>query len=211
MFYLTGLHIKNYLHHGNMVHQLMIEIIKPGRYDFLDKEIIRIKEYSSIIVTRSLAVEHFFNRVQCSSDIGKIKHLKIFSIGKHTTKSLMKFGLNANFEPDEDSSKGLLNLFRKMTICCEKILIPRSNLARPFLPNELRKLGNTVHTVTAYRNVYPAEIKKLNIDFFDGIICTSPSGVDNFIRANGSLPMDREIISRGWETQKRIDYYNKSK
>ena len=119
--------------------------------------------------------------------------------------------MNTDFEPEEDSSEGLLKLFKKLTTRGENILIPRSNLARQHLPNELRKMGNEVHTVTTYRNIYPKEIKKLNVGFFDSIIFTSPSGVDNFIRTYGFLPIEKEIISRGRETQKRIEYYAKSK
>ncbi len=203
----TGLHPKLYSHLGNVYHHPMIEIAELEDYGLVDKEITRLNEYSILIFTSSYAVMFFFKRLKQIANINDIKHLILFSIGKHTSATLASFDITPNFEPIEDSSVGLVKLFKKLSISNEKILIPRSNIARSYMPVELRKKGNEVKTLAIYRNIYPQTMEKQNLDKFGAIIFTSPSCVDNFMKTYGQLPSNKEFITKGRETQKRLDYY----
>ena len=97
--------------------------------------------------------------------------------------------------------------FRDKNITSSNILIPRSNLAINFLPEALEELRNTVKKLVVYKNQLPMISKKVEVENFDQVIFTSPSGVDNFIKVYGKLPVKPEIVTRGKETQKRVQSY----
>lgn len=112
---------------------------------------------------------------------------KIAVIGNKTGKLVEKQGLAVDLMPDEFTAEGLIEEFKKNGITDKTIGIPRTASARPVLPEELEKLGNTVILAEAYKSLFPMDekaveelIQKIENREIDAITFTSPLTVENF-------------------------------
>ena len=112
---------------------------------------------------------------------------KIAVIGNKTGKLVEKQGLTVDLMPDEFTAEGLSEEFKKNGITDKTIGIPRTASARPVLPEELEKLGNTVILAEAYKSLFPMDekaveelIQKIENKEIDAITFTSPLTVENF-------------------------------
>lgn len=204
----TGSHIKKYADLGYVFHQAMIDIVALKNFEKVDKCIAELENYDCLTFTSMYAVDHFFERLyQLGKDARILNNIKIISIGRITSSKLKKHGIVPDLQALEESSEGLIKLLKQEGITDKNILIPRSNLAHNFLPEELVKIGNKVTTLVIYNNQQPVISKKVEVENFDQVIFTSPSGVDNFMKIYKKLPVKPEIITRGKETAKRVDSY----
>lgn len=112
---------------------------------------------------------------------------KIAVIGNKTGKLVEKQGLTVDLMPEEFTAEGLIEEFKKNGITDKTIGIPRTASARPVLPEELEKLGNTVILAEAYQSLFPMDekaveelIQKIENKEIDSITFTSPLTVENF-------------------------------
>ena len=112
---------------------------------------------------------------------------KIAVIGNKTGKLVEKQGLTVDLMPEEFTAEGLIEEFKKNGITDKTIGIPRTASARPVLPEELEKLGNTVILAEAYQSLFPMDekaveelIQKIENKEIDAITFTSPLTVENF-------------------------------
>ena len=131
-------------------------------------------------------------------------------MGNITTRALNKRGIIPDLEPDEESSEGLINYIERNKIPSGNVLIPRSNLGLPILPENLNRLGWSVTRPVFYENKYPDNLKRLDLTKVQTIVFPAPSCVTNFVRLYGSIPWDKEFIFRGKETKKRFLEINQS-
>ncbi len=202
----TGTQPEKYLHLGNITHYPLIEIIDNPLNTLNNNLIDSINNINWLIFTSKYAVHFFFKYInQQGYDTRNLNGIKICSIGKVTSMELTKYGINPDLQPQNDSSEGIINLFREKKIVNRNILIPRSDIALSILPDGLKSLGNSVQTINIYCNIKPINIKKIDIDKFDKIVFTSPSGVKNFFSIYDTIPGNVKIITRGIETQKTLD------
>lgn len=134
---------------------------------------------------------------------------RIVSIGPTTTNALQQAGFKTVEQVEHDDSYGVIDWFSRQ---CHKendhtqgsVLIPRSNLALPIIPDGLRRLGFEVETIVAYENHMPEQPQKVDLTQIDRIVFTSPSTLDNFLHLYGSLPRDKELLTRGAVTKQHL-------
>ena len=112
---------------------------------------------------------------------------KIAVIGNKTGNLVEKQGMTVDLMPEEFTAEGLIEEFKKNGITDKTIGIPRTASARPVLPEELEKLGNTVILAEAYKSLFPMDekaveelIQKIENREIDAITFTSPLTVENF-------------------------------
>ena len=112
---------------------------------------------------------------------------KIAVIGNKTGRLVEKQGLSVDLMPEDFTAEGLIEEFRKNNVTDKTIGIPRTASARPVLPEELEKLGNTVILAEAYKSLFPMDenavkelIEKIRNHEIDAITFTSPLTVENF-------------------------------
>lgn len=164
-----------------------IEIVPPESYKEMDKALSSIEKYDWIIFTSVNGVRPFFERLKINKkDIRELKGIKICAIGPRTAKEVEDYGLSLDLVPVEYRAESVIESIGKENIKGKKILIPRAEVAREILPEELRKMGADVDIIPAYRTLKPeAEldwIKKLFLDKkVSAITFTSSSTVKNFI------------------------------
>ena len=179
---------------ANYIHTPLIEIVSVDDDTQLRRAIADIDSYDYVLFTSRYAAKY----------VGalSVMHTRIVSIGRTTTKALHQIGVEEVDEVEEDNSYGVLSWFSSQSR--GRVLIPRSNLALPIIPEGLRQLGFEVDCVTAYINRMPEHPKKVNLDEIDRIVFTSPSTIDNFIRIYGALPKKKELVTRGPITEQHL-------
>lgn len=179
---------------ANYIHTPLIEIVSVDDDTQLLRAIADIDSYDYVLFTSRYAAKY----------VGalSVMHTRIVSIGRTTTKALHQIGVEEVDEVEEDNSYGVVSWFSSQSR--GRVLIPRSNLALPIIPEGLRQLGFEVDCVTAYINRMPEHPKKVNLDEIDRIVFTSPSTIDNFIRIYGALPEKKELVTRGPITEQHL-------
>ena len=179
------------------VHTPLIEILPVQDNSALRQVAGSVDRYDYVLFTSRFAVKHFCPPLPRPSTI--IHHPTTVSIGNATTVALYNIGVKDVQQVDEDNSYGVIEWFRSQP--CGRVLIPRSNLALPIIPDGLRQLGFEVDTVTAYINSMPQNPQRTDLSKIDRIVFTSPSTIDNFIRLYGSLPEGKVFDTRGPVTE----------
>ena len=178
------------------LHTPLIEIVAVDDDAELKAAISRLQTFDYLLFTSRFAVKYW------ALSGGGFDVANIVSIGSTTSAALSKFGVKNINQPEKDDSYGVIDWFSSRGK--GKVLIPRSNIALPIIPDGLRALGFDVKTVTAYKNQMPANPIKANLAEIDKIIFTSPSTVDNFVRLYGVIPKGKILETRGVVTEKRL-------
>lgn len=205
-FLVTGSYPEKFAAFGDVIHEPLIEIKPLNDYNHLTRAIENIKEFDLIIFTSRHAVRYFLDfLITSGKDLRSLAALNIVSIGNTTTAALRKYGLLPDLQPEDESSEGLIRLFSSNGLTSRNILIPRSNIGLPVLPEGLKKLGNKVMPVYVYENVRPGNRRKRDISGIDYIVFSSPSCVDNFFLKYPVEGIDHKYIVQGPETRKRLE------
>ena len=158
--------------------------LKPVNTQSLKDLVARKDELDWIIFTSPTTI---VSLNQFHPDFLKNLNCKLAVIGNKTGKLAEKNGLKVDLMPDSFTAEGLIEEFKRQNITGQTIGIPRTASARPVLPEELEKLGNTVILAEAYKSLFPMDedavkdlISKIENREIDAITFTSPLTVDNF-------------------------------
>ena len=179
------------------LHTPLIEIVAVDNDAELKAAISRLQTFDYLLFTSRFAVKYW------ATAGGGFDVKNIVSIGSTTSAALDKLGVKNINQPEKDDSYGVIDWFSRQKL--GRVLIPRSNIALPIIPDGLRALGFDVVTITAYKNQMPANPIKANLAEIDKIIFTSPSTVDNFVRLYGMIPKGKILETRGVVTEKRLE------
>ena len=148
----------------------------------------QLASYDWIIFTSANGVRFFFERLKAlGKDIRVLHGIKLATVGPATSKKLEDMGLSPDYEPQEYRGEGLIEGFKKIDLEGARILIPRAEVAREILPDELSRLGADVTVAPAYRTVLAEppgeEIKKaIMAQKVDVLTFTSGSTAKNFVK-----------------------------
>jgi uroporphyrinogen-III synthase len=182
------------------LHTPLIEIVGLDDDSEIRTAAASLQTFDYLLFTSRFAVKYW------AESGGGFDVKNIVSIGATTTATLRKMEVAVTIhQPQKDDSYGVIDWFSTQER--GRVLIPRSNLALPIIPDGLRALGFDVTTVTAYINRMPANPIKVDLDDIDKIIFTSPSTIDNFVKLYGGIPKGKEIAARGVVTKARLEEY----
>ena len=199
----TGLSGERFFLKGTYFHLPLIRIEPLEDYSGLDYYIRNIKVFNWIVFSSRFGVEYFFKRLKkLGLDARILNNIKIAAIGNCTSERLLDFTISADLVPKEESSKDLINEFRKLDIKGKNIFLPRSDISDKGLEKEFEKLGAVVTSSFAYRNVMAEDLPDLDLNNFDEIMFTSPSGIRSFINRYGKTPEKVKITCIGDTTKK---------
>jgi len=121
--------------------------------------------------------------------------VKLCAVGPGTAERLAKYWLKVDLMPGEYRAEAVVEALRgEGEIAGRKFLLPRTDIAREVLGDELRRLGAEVTEVTAYRSVAVEPEREHEPDIFrmlldrkvDVVTFTSASTVRNFCRLYGT-------------------------
>lgn len=185
----TGLSKERFFTKGTYFHLPLIKIEPLADYSNFDRYLKDIAGFDWIVFTSRYGVKYFFKRLKkVGYDSRILSGIKIAAIGNSTMERLLDFGIRPELVPERESSKGLVEEFKKINLRGQRIFLPRSDISDKGIALGLKKLKARVISSFAYRNVKPGDLPDLDLNFFDEIMFTSPSGVRNFIKRYGHPP-----------------------
>jgi uroporphyrinogen III methyltransferase/synthase len=154
--------------------------------------------YHWIVLTSANAVEMLFERLeQQGLDARDLHGVKLCVIGSATAEAVRKRFLRVDLMPEKYVAESLLNALIECegTLDGKRFLLPRADIARSFLPAELRKRGAEVTELVAYRTVMPETsetIAEALVSYKPDLVTfTSSSTVKNFCDILGPNRLER--------------------
>ncbi len=173
-----------------------VRIVPPEDFQPLDDAIATVGEYDWVVFTSVNGVDYFLQRLQAGSyDARALAGVKLCAIGSGTAERLAKYWLRVDLVPGEYRAEAVAEALRATgEVAGKKFLLPRADLAREMLADELRRLGGEVNDVVAYRTVAVEPEREHEPDIFrllldkqvDVVTFTSASTVRNFCRLYGA-------------------------
>jgi len=171
-----------------------IRIAPPEEYDPLDRACAEAGSYDWIVLTSANAVDAFFGRLLQHGDARDLKGVRVCAIGSSTAQHIARFGLRADLVPDESRAEGVFDALKAAgPLEGTRFLLPRADIAREVLPDQLREAGAIVTDVVAYRTVVAGGERDADHDIYrmlldhqiDAVTFTSASTVRNFAQMLG--------------------------
>jgi uroporphyrinogen III methyltransferase/synthase len=176
----------------------MIRIAPPEDYGPLDNACARAGEFDWIVFSSANAVDAFVDRLlEGPQDLRSLNGVKLCTVGPATAERLSRHGLKVDLTPLEYRAEAVLRgLSEKTGIKGLKVLLPRADIGRDVIADDLRKQGADVTEVIAYRTVVAEPEREGEPDIYrmllerriDVVTFTSASAVRNFVRALGAEP-----------------------
>ncbi len=178
-----------------------IQIVPPASWQAIDDAVARISTYQWLIFTSVNGVKPFMDRLHAAGkDARALANLRLCAIGPRTAQELGNYGLTPDVVPAEFQAEGVIASLAHVGIRGSRILIPRAEVAREILPEQLRELGATVDVIPVYRTIAPAvDVVSLTQQLHDGQVAvmtfTSSSTVRNFMELFGGQDAVRPLLA----------------
>jgi len=177
---------------ANVLEYPTINITDPDDFGPLDKELENLDSTDWLIFTSVNGVDAFFNRIfELGRDVRDLKGVKICSIGPSTTERIKGFHVSIDCQPPKYVAESVVEALKKVEeIKGKRFLMPRTDIARSYIPEELEKLGAEVSDIIAYKTVLATDggnivLDKLKDGEVDIVTFTSASTVKNFVKIIG--------------------------
>ncbi|TCS83471.1 uroporphyrinogen-III C-methyltransferase [Tepidibacillus fermentans] len=180
---------------GEPVEFPVIKIVPPKDSSGYNQAIQQLEQFDWVIFTSVNGVQSFFDKLkEMRVDIRKMTKARIAAIGPKTAQLLEEKGLIVDVLPQEFRAEGLLDSIKDQLQPAQKVLLPRADIARKILPEQLREKGLEVVEIDAYETVIDAENKDEILELLkekkiDIITFTSSSTVRNFVEAFKEEPL----------------------
>ena len=171
-----------------------ISIAPPDDTEALERACAGAGEYDWIVFTSTNAVDAFFGRLLQRGDVRDLKGVRLCAIGPATAQHITRYGLRADLVPDEARADNVFEVLKAAgPLKGQRFLLPRADIAREGLPDQLRDAGADVNEVVAYRNILAGGPRDAESDIYrmlldrrvDAVTFTSASTVRNFARLLG--------------------------
>lgn len=167
-----------------------IEILPPGDWAPADAALQSLDKYDWVVFTSRNAVEQCHSRLaQLKLDVSIFSRARIAAIGIATSDALEIAGIHVNVVPARALAAeipGALGAIDGL-----RILLPRSDIARPELPAALRALGANVEEVPVYCTVggdgAVALAERVRSGGLDAITFASASAVRSIAHAAAAI------------------------
>jgi uroporphyrinogen III methyltransferase/synthase len=176
----------------------MIRILPPDDYAPLDEACSRAGTFDWIIFSSTNTVDAFMERLLATPrDLRALGGVSLCVVGSATAERLRRYGLKVDLTPAEYRAEAVVRALREaVDVRGLKVLLPRSDIGREVIANELRKLGADVTEVVAYRTAIAEPEREGEPDIYrmlldrriDVVTFTSASAVRNFVRVVGAEP-----------------------
>jgi uroporphyrinogen III methyltransferase/synthase len=205
---LPGTHPEKYRHLGIIIHRPLIKSMPLDDYTKADEVLRRLDTFDWVIFTSTNGVEFFFQRLNAIGlDSRSVGTAKVAAIGKTTAEKLRTYGIMADMQPKLESSVGLLEEFKKISIEDKKILLVRPKVGSSVLLDGLTDYKANVEAVMVYRNV-DIEPEEIDFKYVDQILFTSGSTVRAFLKVYGSVPEGVTVYCLGQPTLNEANKHN---
>ncbi|HEX7138966.1 MAG TPA: uroporphyrinogen-III C-methyltransferase [Vicinamibacterales bacterium] len=178
----------------------MIRIEPPDDYAPLDEACAHIGAFDWVVFASVNAVDAFIDRLLAGSqDLRALGRAKLCGVGPATAERLARHGLRADLTPTDFRAEAMVRAIVESVgdkVEGLRFLVPRADIGREVVAEELRRRGGDVTEVVAYRTVIVEPEREGEPDIYrmllerriDVVTFTSPSAVRNFVRVLGEEP-----------------------
>jgi uroporphyrinogen III methyltransferase/synthase len=176
----------------------MIRILPPEDLSALDEAVANAGRFDWIIFSSANAVDAFMERLRAGDrDTRALHGAKLCGVGPATAERLARHGLMMDVTPPEYRAEAMLRAIAEHgDVRGLKVLLPRADIGRELVAEELKKHGADVTEVIAYRTVVAEPEREGEPDIYrmllerriDVVTFTSPSAVRNMVRVLGAEP-----------------------
>ena len=172
----------------------MIRIAPPDDAKPLEDASKAAGRFDWIVFTSANAVDSFMSTLLEVADVRELKGVRICAVGPATAARIARFGIRVDAIPVEHHAEGVLEaLTATGDVKGRRFLLPRSDIAREVLGDELRRAGAEVTEVVAYRTLTAALERDSDYDIYrmlldrqiDAVTFTSASTIRNFVQIYG--------------------------
>jgi uroporphyrinogen III methyltransferase/synthase len=174
----------------------MIRVTAPDDYGPLDAACAEAGRFDWIVFSSANAVDAFMERLQASPlDLRALGRARLCAVGPATSERLTTYGLKVDLVPSEYGADAIAHAFSESgNLAGLEVLIPRADIGREVVGDELRRQGATVTEVIAYRTMVVDPEREGEPDVYrmllerrlDVVTFTSASAVRSFVRAFGA-------------------------
>jgi uroporphyrinogen III methyltransferase/synthase len=174
----------------------MIRIAPPSDYTPLDDACQRLDAFDWVVFTSGNAVDAFMGRLLASpADVRALGDVRLCAIGAGTSDRFTKFGIKVDLIPAESRAESVVQaLLETGDVRGVRFLLPRADIGRDVIAEELKKRGGVVTEVIAYRTVAidperegEPDVYRMLLDRrIDVVTFTSPSSVRSFADMDGA-------------------------
>jgi uroporphyrinogen III methyltransferase / synthase len=175
----------------------MIQILPPDDWAPFDAACERIHTFDGIVFASARAVDAFIPRLLAGPlDLRALGGVKLYAGGVATGQRLLHYGLKVDVTPAEFRAESLVKAVAEAgEVRGTRFLLPRADIGREIIADELRHMGADVTEVVAYRTAAPEgrdgepDIFHMLLDrALDVVTFTSASAVRNFVNLIGADP-----------------------
>ncbi len=176
----------------------MIRILPPDDHAPLDEACARAGTFDWIIFSSARAVDVFIERLLGTPlDLRALAGTRLCAVGQATADRLRRYGLKVDLMPAEYRAEAVVGaMSATVDIRGLKVLLPRANIGREVIADELRKQGADVTDVVVYRTVITDPEREEEPDVYrmlldrriDVVTFTSASAVRHFVKVLGAEP-----------------------
>jgi Uroporphyrinogen-III synthase len=163
----------------------MIRIAPPEDFGPLDDACARVGEFDWIVFASANAVDSFMERLLAGpQDLRALHGVKLCAVGPATAERLVPYRLKIDLVPAEYRAESVIRALTDAgTVRGAKVLLPKGDIGRELVADELKKHGADVTAVTAYRTVVAEAEREGEPDIYrmlldrriDVVTFTSPS------------------------------------
>ncbi len=171
-----------------------IRITAPEDGAPLDAAVGAVSRFDWIVFTSTNAVDSFMTRLLEQGDVRDLKGIRIATVGPSTASRVNRYGIRVDLTPGEYRADGLIDALAAISpVRNAKVLLPRSDIGREVIADDLRTAGAEVTDVVAYRTLLAEGERDSDRDVYrmlldgeiDAITFTSASTVRNFAQIHG--------------------------
>ena len=149
-----------------------------------------------VVFTSANGVEAFMTALlDGSRDLRALGGVRLCAVGTGTAERLARYGLKVDLMPAEFRAEAVVAALAQVSVLSRtRVLLPRADIGREVVADELRAAGAAVTDVIAYRTVLEDEQREGTPDVYrllldgaiDVVTFTSASAVRNFARLYGA-------------------------
>jgi uroporphyrinogen III methyltransferase/synthase len=174
----------------------MIRILPPDDSTPLLRAAAQLDVFDWIVFTSANAVDSLMKAViETGGDVRSLKGPQLCAIGSATAEQLAKYGIKVDLIPPEFRADAVVRaLETRGPLDAVRVLLPRADIGREVIAEQLRDAGSLVTDVVAYRTVLDdgnadggPDIYRMLLDGEIQIVTfTSASAVRNFTKVLGA-------------------------
>ncbi len=197
-----GLDPSKYRTQGEVDHYPLIEIA-PHPMERFEGFCLQMEEATHLLLTSQTSVNLLFeimNKLHIPKSL--LDRTAIFSVGRSTAEALQKRGAYCSYIAQNESQEGLIELFKRMKWKKNShMLYLKSAKARPLIREYLERSNTSFEAVDLYDTRACLRVPKPNLDLYQEVVFTSPSGVRSFFESFGAIPSHLRVVCKGEVTK----------